>query len=50
MLVMRLTTTSMRRGKTDRDLFSEHLAADGTKAAVYWRDYGRSRWQLVGES
>jgi hypothetical protein len=46
MLVTRLTTTSMRRGKTDRDLFSEYLPADGINAAVNWRGHGRSRWQL----
>jgi hypothetical protein len=33
MLVMRLTTASMRRGKTDQDLFSE-LPADGINAAI----------------
>jgi hypothetical protein len=50
--VTRLTTASMRRvgadatRKSDRDLFSEYLPADGTNAAVNWRDYGRSRWQL----
>ena len=32
--------------KADQDLFSEYLPADGTNAAVNWRDYGRSRWQL----
>jgi hypothetical protein len=26
--------------------FAEYSPADGTDAAVNWRDYGRSRWQL----
>jgi hypothetical protein len=34
MLVMRLTTASMRRSKTDQDLFSEYLPADGINAAI----------------
>src|ERR1700730_15960752 len=34
------------RRVADQDLFSEYLPADGTNAAVNWRDYGRSRWQL----
>jgi hypothetical protein len=50
MLVTRLTTASMRRGKTDQDLFSEYLPADGTNAAVNWRDYGRPRWQLSDQN
>jgi hypothetical protein len=26
--------------------FQGYLPADGTNAAVHWRDYGRPRWQL----
>jgi hypothetical protein len=36
--------------KTAQKLFSEYLPAAGTSAAVNWRDYGRSRWQLSEKS
>jgi hypothetical protein len=51
MLVTRLPAASMRRGAdaTRRQIkiyLQTTLPAAGTNAAVNWRDYGRSRWQL----
>jgi hypothetical protein len=39
-----------RRASRVQNRCSECLPADGTTAAVNWRDYGRSRWQLSNKS
>src|SRR3979490_1287887 len=43
-------TEGAPRAPTNENLVFGMLAADSTNAAVNWRDYGRSRWQLSNKT